>query len=1090
MKKFLFSFLMFAAMLAPVVLISCKDDPDPGPEEVDNELIGEIGEVKNLDASVEYIIKGPVIVKDGATLNIPAGTVIKAEKGFDKYILVLQGGKINVNGTAEKPVTITANISNAEQGHWGGLIINGKAPLSGGTTGTTEINSDYPYGGTVANDNSGSITYLKLEYTGARSDADVEHNGLTLNGVGSGTKIENIYIPHGADDGIEFFGGSVNVKNLLVVNSDDDMFDFTQGYTGTLENAYGIWEPGFVSSESDPRGIEADGNHDGNFPTHSGQSNFTVRNMTIDLRLAASTTEGEYMHDVIKIRRGAKATIENALIKGVGQAKDLIDMNDGKGAGDPTSVISISNQLSTPLTGEEVNGEAQVTFDDNNTGCPTDIFAWTGYSFEGGSAGKSNLSGTIEGARTLVADIEYTLIDPLIVADGGVLNIPAGTVIKAEKGFDQYILVLQGGKINVNGTAEKPVTMTANISNAEQGHWGGLIINGKAPLSGGTTGTTEINSDYPYGGTVANDNSGSITYLKLEYTGARSDADVEHNGLTLNGVGSGTKIENIYIPHGADDGIEFFGGSVNVKNLLVVNSDDDMFDFTQGYTGTLENAYGIWEPGFVSSESDPRGIEADGNHDGNFPTHSGQSNFTVRNMTIDLRLAASTTEGEYMHDVIKIRRGAKATIENALIKGVGQAKDLIDMNDGKGAGDPTSVISISNQLSTPLTGEEVNGVAQVTLDDNNTGCPTDIFAWTGYNFGDTPGGGGVKSNLSGTIEGTRTLDADVEYLLTDPLIVKDGGVLNIPAGTVIKAEEGFDQYILVLQGGKINVNGTAEKPVTMTANISNAEQGHWGGLIINGKAPLSGGTTGTTEINSDYPYGGTVANDNSGSITYLKLEYTGARSDADVEHNGLTLNGVGSGTKIENIYIPHGADDGIEFFGGSVNVKNLLVVNSDDDMFDFTQGYTGTLENAYGIWEPGFVSSESDPRGIEADGNHDGNFPTHSGQSNFTVRNMTIDLRLAASTTEGEYMHDVIKIRRGAKATIENALIKGVGQARDLIDMNDGKGAGNPTSVISITNKLSTPLTGVALNGTAQVTTPDNNTGCPTDIFAWTGYEF
>ena len=75
------------------------------------------------------------------------------------------------------------------------------------------------------------------------------------------------------------------------------------------------------------------------------------------------------------------------------------------------------------------------------------------------------------------------LVGPLIVEDGGVLNIPAGTIIKAKKGFGSYILVLQGGKINVNGTAEKPVTMTADIANAEQGHWGGLIINGKAPLA-------------------------------------------------------------------------------------------------------------------------------------------------------------------------------------------------------------------------------------------------------------------------------------------------------------------------------------------------------------------------------------------------------------------------------------------------------------------------------------------------------------------------------------------------------------------------------------------------------------------------------
>ncbi len=382
MKKLLFSLMMLVTMTTLLVLTSCDNESGPieKTDEKDKNLVGSIKEVKKLDKTVEYLITGPVIIEEGGTLNIPTGTVIKAKQGFENYILVLQGGKINIAGTASEPVTITADKNNAEQGHWGGLIINGKAPLYGGEIGTTEINSDYQYGGSNVADNSGSITYLKLEYTGARSDANVEHNGLTLNGVGNGTKIENVYIPNGADDGIEFFGGSVNVKNLLVVNSDDDMFDFTQGYSGTLENAYGIWEPGFVSSEEDPRGIEADGNLDGNNPTQSGQSDFTVKNMTIDLRLAPSKDEGFYMRDVIKVRRGAKATIENALIKGVGQTKDLIDVNDGKGTGQAT--ISIANALSTTITGETINGTtAIVTFEEANTGCPTDIFDWIGYEF-------------------------------------------------------------------------------------------------------------------------------------------------------------------------------------------------------------------------------------------------------------------------------------------------------------------------------------------------------------------------------------------------------------------------------------------------------------------------------------------------------------------------------------------------------------------------------------------------------------------------------------------------------------------------------------------------------------------------------------
>ncbi len=393
LSKKISHFNLVVILLLALTLASCSSSDDgpnnPEPPTTATELAGSITETETLDASIEYTVTGPVIVEEGGVLNIPAGTTLKAKQGFNNYILVLQGGKINIDGTADNPVVMTADSDNAQPGHWGGLIINGKAPLAGGTTGSTEISSSFEYGGTDPADNSGSITYLILEYTGARSSADVEHNGLTLNGVGSGTHIENIFIPNGADDGVEFFGGTVNVKNLLVVNSDDDMFDFTQGYSGTLENAYGIWEEGFTSTESDPRGIEADGNLDGNFPDQEDQSDFVVKNITFDLRLAPATDGDpsnvtDKMQDVIKIRRGARATISNALVKGTGTAIDLVDLKDGKGDGDSATSISLSNELSNDILGEPINpsdGFPNVTIETGNSGCPTSIFSWTNYSF-------------------------------------------------------------------------------------------------------------------------------------------------------------------------------------------------------------------------------------------------------------------------------------------------------------------------------------------------------------------------------------------------------------------------------------------------------------------------------------------------------------------------------------------------------------------------------------------------------------------------------------------------------------------------------------------------------------------------------------
>ncbi len=376
---------ILAASALAFTFTSCSNDDDTTPDnggDVLSVLNGNITGNATLASSVR--LTGATIVRSGATLTIPAGTTISADaSGTAVYLLVEQGAKIIAEGTATSPIVFTSAASSPKAGDWGGVIINGYAPLSGptGTTGSTEINTDIPYGGTNVSDNSGVLDYVKIEYTGAKIDDDSEHNGLTLNGVGNGTKISNIYIKDGADDGIEFFGGSVNVTNLLVVNSQDDMFDCTQGYTGTLTNSYGIWEASYTSSSNDPRGIEADGNLDGDFPTHSNQSAFTVTNMTI---VNKSTTSE--MNDVVKIRRGAKATITNLNIQVAETAKiaDIIDFADTKGAGDAASTIQYSITPASLFSDSKIKntiGAVLTRTETAQVGATTSAFSWTGYSF-------------------------------------------------------------------------------------------------------------------------------------------------------------------------------------------------------------------------------------------------------------------------------------------------------------------------------------------------------------------------------------------------------------------------------------------------------------------------------------------------------------------------------------------------------------------------------------------------------------------------------------------------------------------------------------------------------------------------------------
>jgi hypothetical protein len=352
----------------------------------------------------------------------------------------------------------------------------------------------------------------------------------------------------------------------------------------------------------------------------------------------------------------------------------------------------------------------------------------------------------------------------------------------------------------------------------------------------------------------------------------------------------------------------------------------------------------------------------------------------------------------------------------------------------------------------------------------------------------------VVDDLQGNITGDITLAADQDWVLTGPLVVQAGGSLTIEAGTVIHAQAGgTNVYIAVERNAQIFVEGTAASPVTITSNAAEPAEGDWGGVLIMGNATITGGTTAVTEV-VDFIYGNNPANnaDNSGSIEYLILEYTGARINGEKEFNGLTLYGVGNGTTISNVAVFYGDDDAFEWFGGTVNATNLLAVNCTDDMFDWTQGYSGTITNAYGIREDGYTKVSSDPRGIEGDGNLDGLTPGLNPQSNPTVTNITFVNNSTA------VIADFIKIRRGSNGNVTNALvIQGANAPApgDVVDLDDALGTANAATTVNVTisgtNLDAANIDNTGTNGTISnnITFPGvANTGANTGAFGWTGY--
>lgn len=228
-----------------------------------------------------YVLGSRVSVESGAELTIEAGTIIKGQAGTGANataLLIARGGKLFANGTADAPIIFTSvadeiapgekvspNLDPTLNGLWGGLIVLGYAPISAASDaiqieGVPPSDANGLYGGSDAADNSGSITYVSIRHGGANIGEGNEINGITLGGVGNGTTISNVEVVGNQDDGIEFFGGTVNVSNVVVWNAGDDAIDTDQAWSGTLDN-FIVVNPGDECFELDGPEGSASGTH-------------------------------------------------------------------------------------------------------------------------------------------------------------------------------------------------------------------------------------------------------------------------------------------------------------------------------------------------------------------------------------------------------------------------------------------------------------------------------------------------------------------------------------------------------------------------------------------------------------------------------------------------------------------------------------------------------------------------------------------------------------------------------------------------------------------------------------------------------------
>lgn len=261
-----------------------------------------------------YLLQGLVFVDSGVTLTIEAGTVVRGDANTIISTLIIQrNAKLIANGTPCNPIVFTSSkaAGSRVKGDWGGIVILGKGLNNLGTEvpveGIGNTNVRGRHGGNVPNDNSGSLTYARVEFAGYQIAVDNELNGITFGSVGSGTTIDYVQTSFGFDDAFEWFGGSVNCKHLVSYRNLDDDFDTDNGYSGTVQFALGIKDPAISDNgTSTSEGWESDNN--GTSPyTNTPKTSGKFYNVTqIGAFRCGSNAGGITQPSAIYFRRGAR----------------------------------------------------------------------------------------------------------------------------------------------------------------------------------------------------------------------------------------------------------------------------------------------------------------------------------------------------------------------------------------------------------------------------------------------------------------------------------------------------------------------------------------------------------------------------------------------------------------------------------------------------------------------------------------------------------------------------------------------------------------------------------------------------------------
>jgi hypothetical protein len=294
--------------------------------------------------------------------------------------------------------------------------------------------------------------------------------------------------------------------------------------------------------------------------------------------------------------------------------------------------------------------------------------------------------------------------------------------------------------------------------------------------------------------------------------------------------------------------------------------------------------------------------------------------------------------------------------------------------------------------------------------------------WSVWATGPVEAGDRPVETVSGNITESLTWTADTVWQLTGEVYVNGGATLTIEPGTLVVGDVG--SALIITRNGQLIADGTAEAPITFTSSkpVADRVAGDWGGIVLLGSAPINVQSNNIEGLaaTEDSAYGGTDAAHNCGTLRYARIEYAGSVFGTDNELNALTLGGCGSATTLDYIHTFRGLDDGIEFFGGTANLRHAIVSYTGDDSLDWDEGYVGNIQF--------FVAQQTaneGERAIEADNQADA--PTATPLSDPTVYNFTL-------VGGGNPEQEGVRLRAGTAGALHNFVITGFGKAALAVD--------------------------------------------------------